>query len=83
MGSARGSKALSYRVESCGLPSALRSLIRIAEYTDMHFEWKGNIATDAQSVHNTFNGDNGDPMVSKDPINLDGLEVVLDVVYPE
>ena len=83
MGPARGSAVFSYRAESCGLLSVLRFLIRIAEYTDMHFQWKGILATDAQSVLDTLSGEDGDPMESEEPINLDGADVVLDVLCPE
>jgi hypothetical protein len=49
----------------------------------MHFQWKEIIATDAQSVLDTLNGEDGDPVESEEPINLDGADVVLDVLCPE
>jgi hypothetical protein len=50
MGPASGHKPTSYRAEAYGLLSLLRFLIRLREFSHMHEEWSGEIATDSKSV---------------------------------
>ena len=83
MGPASGSKPTSYRAEAYGMLSLLRFLIRIKEYTSMHFQWEGIIATDSQSLLDTLNG--VDELTQHDnfsPSTAEGT-VVLDVLAPD
>ena len=83
MGPARGTQVSSYRAEACGMLSILLFLIRIAEYTEMYFPWKGVIGTDSQSLLDTLHGNDVDPQQTETPMSLDGGKVVLDVLCPD
>ena len=84
MGPASGSKPTSYRAKAYGMLSLLRFLIRIKEYTSMHFHWNGVIATDSQSLLDTLNAvDELEQQQDNLPTNLNGGRVVLDVLTPD
>ena len=83
MGPAPGSKPTSYRAEAYGMLSIMRFLIRIAAFTDMHFQWKGIICTDSQSLLDTLNGKDVDPQADEAPLDIHGSEVVLDELCPD
>ncbi len=83
MGPARGRALHSYRAEACDLLSVLRFLIRYREFTHSHADWPGILATDAQSVLDTFRGKDRDPQAVDTPVDLDAGKVVLDVLCPE
>ena len=83
MGPASGSKPTSYRAEAYGMLSLLQFLIRIKEYTSMHFHWEGVIATDSQSLLDTLNG--VDELEQRDNFSpsAENGTVVLDVLAPD
>ena len=84
MGPARGPRPPSYRAEAYGMLSILRFLIRVAEYTSTVEPWTGSIVTDSHSVLKTLGGGDVDPQEAEDdPVNIDGDEVVLDVLCPD
>jgi exonuclease III len=83
MGPAPGSKPTSYRAEAYGMLSLMRFLIRMAEYNDMHWSWKGVIGTDSQSLLDTLNGKDKDPQEEDTPLAIHGPTVVLDVLCPD
>ena len=83
MGPASGRKPTSYRAEAYGLLSLLRFLIRLREFSHMHEEWSGEIATDSKSVLDTLNEGDTDPHDEELPVDLDDGCVVLDVLRPE
>jgi hypothetical protein len=56
MGPARSRLPNSYRSEGYGLLSLLCFLKRIAEFTMTHEPWRGNVATDSQSLIDTVQG---------------------------
>lgn len=83
MGPARGPRPSSYRAEAYGLLSILRFLIRIAEFTKQTTPWKGILATDSQSVLKTLGGSDNQFAEKDEPVNIDGNQVVLDVLCPD
>jgi hypothetical protein len=68
MGPASGRKPTSYRAEAYGLLSLLRFLIRLREFSHMHEEWSGEIATDSKSVLDTLNEGDTDPHNEELPV---------------
>ena len=65
----------SYRAECTGMLSLLRFLVRVAEYTNQEFPWRGLIGTDSQSMLDRVY----DPGGQEDTRTL----AVLDVLDPE
>ena len=63
--------------------SLMRFLIRMAEYSDMHWSWKGVIGTDSQSLLDTLNGKEVDPQTEDIYLHPPCSKVVLDVLCPE
>ncbi len=83
MGSASGRKQPSYRAEAYGLLSLSRFLIRLREFSQMHEDWSGQIATDSKSVLDTLTEGDSDPQEEELPVDLDHGRVVLDALRPE
>ena len=83
MGPVRGRSLHSYRAEATGMLSALRFLIRLREFCQMHERWSGIIATDSQSLLDTLAGDTALDENRNVPVDLDFNRVVLDVLSPE
>ncbi|KAI2499830.1 hypothetical protein MHU86_14647 [Fragilaria crotonensis] len=83
MGPVRGRSLHSYRAEATGMLSALRFLIRIREFCQMHERWTGIVATDSQSLLDTLSGETSLDENHNVPIDLDFSRVVLDVLIPE
>ena len=67
MGPAPGCKPTSYRAEAYGMLSIMRFLIRIADFTEMQFQWKGVLGTDSQSLLDTLHGKDRDPQAEEIP----------------
>lgn len=84
MGPARGRRGHSYRAEACGLLSFLRFLVlRIADFTQMHEQWRGILATESQSVLDKLFGRDQEDNNEDAPVDLDNQCVVLDPLCPE
>jgi exonuclease III len=83
MGPAPGGKPTSYRAEAYGMLSLMRFLIRIAEFTDMQFQWQGILGTDSQSLLDTLSGKDKDPQAEEGPIPINGSAVILDPLCPD
>ena len=86
MGPARGGGTMtSYRAEAYGMLAILRFLIRLAEFTEMSYQWTGIIGTDSQSLLDTLCGKD-ETRLERDrdePINMTGTTVVLDCACPD
>jgi hypothetical protein len=67
IGPAPGTKPSSYRAEAYGMLSIMRFLIRIAEYTEMSFQWQGVLGTDSQSFLDALSGKDRDPQEGTHP----------------
>ena len=83
MGPVRGRTLHSYRAEATGMLSALRFLIRLREFCQMHERWTGIVATDSQSLLDTLAGETSLDENRNVPVDLDFNRVVLDVLSPE
>jgi ribonuclease HI len=83
MGPVRGRSLHSYRAEATGMLSALRFLIRLREFCQMHDPWLGIVATDSQSLLDTLSGETTLDENRNVPVDLDFNRVVLDVMTPE
>jgi hypothetical protein len=83
MGPARGRIVHSYRAEACGILLFLRFLIRISNFTQMHDQWQGVLATDSQSVLDTLFGRNSEQTNNKTSAQLERDQVELDPLCPE
>ena len=83
MGPVRGRTLHSYRAEATGMLSALRFLIRLKEFCQMHEPWQGIVATDSQSLLDTLSGEQSLDENRNIPVDLDFNRVVLDVLSPE
>jgi ribonuclease HI len=83
MGPVRGRILHSFRAEATGMLSALRFLIRLREFGQMHERWEGIVATDSQSLLDTLTGENALDENRNVPLDLDFHRVVLDVLTPE
>ena len=83
MGPVRGRILHSFRAEAKGMLSALRFLIRLREFGQMHERWEGIVATDSQSLLDTLTGENALDENRNVPLDLDFHRVVLDVLTPE
>jgi hypothetical protein len=83
MGPARGRRVHSYRAEACGILSFLRFLIRISNFTQMHDQWQGVLATDSQSVLDTLFGRDSEQPNNETSAQLDRDQVELDPLCPE
>ena len=83
MGPVRGRVLHSYRAEATGLLSVLRFLIRLREFTFMHEQWEGIVATDSESLLNTLSGGAMKHLRQDAPLDLDFNQVILDVLIPE
>lgn len=83
MGPASGRKLTSYRAEAYGLLSLCRFLLRLREFSNMHEEWSGKIASDSKSVLDTLMDGDSDSQDEALPVDLDDGRVVLDVLRPD
>ena len=83
MGPARGRIVHSYRAEACGILLFLRFLIRISNFTQMHDQWQGVLATDSQSVLDTLFGRDSEQPNNETSAQLDRDQVELDPLCPE
>lgn len=83
MGPAPGDKPTLYRAKAYGMLSLMRFLIRIAEFTNMQFQWQGILGTDSQSLLDTLSGKDKDPHEEDRPIPINGSAVILDPLCPD
>ena len=63
--------------------SLLLFLSRIAEFTSTTGQWEGELATDSESLLKTLHGNEERDGNDIAPIDLNGNEVIIDLMVPE